>query len=79
MIKLTGTIDNRKVVAIGLSFVNLDKLKAGLPIHILAAELGIGTDIILFAGKDEDALAEMLKPILSASTIVRDRRKDPKQ
>lgn len=58
MIKATGgSEDGRKFILLGLSEMNLGKLREGKPIHIYGAELGIPQDIIIFWGPTEDALA----------------------
>lgn len=58
MIKATGGgEDGRKFVLLGLSEMNVGKLREGKPVHIFGAELGIAHDIIIFWGPTEDALA----------------------
>lgn len=58
MFKATGGgADGRKFVLLGLSEMNLSRLREGKPIHVFGAELGIGQDIIIFWGPTEDALA----------------------
>ena len=58
MIKATGGGENgQKFVLLGLSEMNLTKLREGKPIHIFGSELGIAQDIIIFWGPTEDALA----------------------
>lgn len=66
MIKATGTSeDGRKFVLLGLSEMNLTKLREGKPIHIYGAELGIAHDIIICWGPTEDALTADLAPLLN--------------
>ena len=61
MIKATaGSEDGRKFVLLGLSDMNLTKLREGKPIHVGSAELGIAHDIIIFWGATEDAMAAEL-------------------
>lgn len=58
MIKVTGgSEDGRKFVLLGLSEMNVSRLREGKPMHIFGAELGIAHDIIIFWGPTEDALA----------------------
>lgn len=64
MLKATGSRDNgQKFVLLGLSEINLSKLREGQPIHIFGAELGIDHDIIICWGQTEDALAADLSKL----------------
>lgn len=74
MIKMTGTIDDREVLVLGLSEMNLQKLREGKPIHIFGAETGIPVDIVIFWGETEDKLAETVKPLIDPETRVTDHR-----
>jgi len=60
MIKATGGSEDgkRRFVLLGLSEMNIGKLREGKPIHIFGSELGIAHDIIIMWGQTEDAMAE---------------------
>jgi len=77
MIKMSGQSKGRKVLVFGLSHMNLKKLKEGLPIFIHGEEMGNpGMDMIIFSGKDERSMEEMVRPFLSPDTEVIDRTKE---
>lgn len=58
MIKASGEGDDgRKFVLLGLSELNLTRLREGKPIHVYGAEVGASHDIILFWGATEEAMA----------------------
>lgn len=61
MIKMTGAgKDGRRFVLLGLSEMNLTRLREGKPVHVYGAELGTDHDIIICWGPTEDALADDL-------------------
>lgn len=64
----------RGVIVLGLEEGNVERLRAGNPIHIHADDLGFTGEIIIILGKDADALAEILKPMIGPNTDVRDDR-----
>jgi hypothetical protein len=72
MIKATGTIGDRKVLILGVTDGNLTQLKAGKPIHIFGAEIGIDTDVIIFHGRNEALLAKIFAPMVDKYTRVSD-------
>ncbi len=61
MIKFTATgNDGRKHLFLGLSFKNLELLRQDKPIKIIAEEVGISHDVMIFAGETEQAMVDML-------------------
>jgi len=61
---LNGVKDGKPIhsIVLGLSYANLDRLKAGRPIKIDTTELGLpGGEILIFSGETEEAMAEELK------------------
>jgi hypothetical protein len=64
MLKVTLTNpDGSKALLIGLSFANLDALRAGAGatfIKIQAAQLGLSHDVLVFAGETETHLATIV-------------------
>lgn len=64
MIKATGKGPNgRDTLFVGLSFGNLDKFRAGpLDSHITihGAELGLPFDVMIFSGRTEAEMADLL-------------------
>jgi hypothetical protein len=73
MIKFTATTgDNRKLLGVGLSHVNLKRLKEGKPIRFKGESVGMPeTDIMIFSGKTEESMAKELDPIITAETIIK--------
>lgn len=58
-----------QIVVLGLSHVNLDRLKAGEPIVVNAAELGLpDTEIFIFSGRDEMTMAREVEELIGPST-----------
>jgi hypothetical protein len=66
MLKAVGkTSDGKPVVLIGLSFANLDRLRAGAGddhIRIDGPAMGIPFDILICAGRTEADLAALIAP-----------------
>jgi hypothetical protein len=60
MIKFITEGGGRQMIGLGLSDGNLGKLWEGQPIHIMAEELGIGFDLLIFWGKNEQAMQAQL-------------------
>lgn len=56
MLKLKATIDGREVFMIGLSFRNLDRLRADDPILIKGSEVGFSYDILICAEATDQEL-----------------------
>ena len=68
MIKVTGKGPNGKdTLFVGLSFGNLDKFRQGPLdsfITISGAELGLSHDVLIFSGRTEAEMAELLVELL---------------
>ncbi|RPJ39493.1 MAG: hypothetical protein EHM35_02285 [Planctomycetaceae bacterium] len=63
MIKAAGiSKDGRHFVLIGLSNMNISRLREGKPLHIFGAELGTSHDIIIAWGNTEDDITKELRP-----------------
>jgi hypothetical protein len=61
VIKARGeTSDGRPVLVLGLSFANLDMLRAGKPIKFDGTPYGYPGTILIFAGATERAMAELI-------------------
>ena len=69
MIKFTAGIDeNRKMIGLGLSHKNLEKLKEGKPIQIDGKVLGFpDIEILLFAGETEEIMEKEIRQNFSIS------------
>lgn len=72
MIKFTANLDdNKKLIGIGLSHGNLERLKEGKPIKINGPDIGLpDMEILIFSGSTEMAMAKQLDPYITASTII---------
>jgi hypothetical protein len=74
MIKATGEGPNgRKMLFIGLSFGNLDKFRdSPLDTHILidGRELGLPHDVLIFSGRSEAEMAEIISHGFGPNTKV---------
>jgi hypothetical protein len=74
MIKATGRGQNGKsLLVIGLSFANLDRLRAGplddyIPID--GAELGLSHDILIISGRTEADMADLVSQALTPDAKV---------
>lgn len=80
MIKWTGTQPGgRLLVGLGVEEKNLEELRQGKPIHILSEEMGLPFDIVIYYGKDMDALIEMTRGSIGPDTVVHDDRGRRKQ
>ena len=75
MIKFTATTaDGRKLLGLGLSHENLERLKNNQTIRFKGEPLGMrGVDILIFAGKTEASMSEELDPAITLKTIIRDK------
>lgn len=75
MIKfIADTEGGRKLVAFGLSQMNLVKIMAGEPVHVNMEEMGFpGMDFMVFGDirKDDAQLAESLSDFIGPDTIVK--------
>lgn len=80
MVKMLGTKDGRTFLGIGLSYSNLERLKAGRPIHFNAEEMHLPaiavSDVIIFAGETEDSMRDELQQAgaLDGTRILEDQR-----
>lgn len=80
MVKMLGTKEGRVFLGIGLSYGNLERLKAGRPIHFNAEEMNLPTlvvsEVIIFAGETEDSMRDELQQAgaLDGTRILEDRR-----
>jgi hypothetical protein len=73
MIKMTGTINGRETLILGLSDGNLKRLREGKPIHIFGAEMSLGIDVIIFWGETEKKLVAMVGPLIGPDTRIHDQ------
>lgn len=75
MIKATATSENgEKLVLIGLSDTNLEKLKEGSPILVEMWELGFTGKLVIMGGGTEDELAKMFRQNMSIENEVDERK-----
>ncbi len=81
MIKFAATSPNgRKILGIGLSYGNLDRLKAGNPIHFNAEEMGLPgfyfDEVLIYAGATEESMCRDLQEsgFIGADTIINKER-----
>ncbi len=81
MIKAIATgKDGRQVLFLGLSDLNVTRLKEGLPIHMHGEEIGAKMDVVIVYGATEDAIRrELLGDLIGPDTDVRDSRSAKKQ
>lgn len=73
MMKLAGTVNGKKVVVLGLSHGNLDRLRAdGVDggIAIRGAELGLSADIYITAAETESHLLDAFASGIGTKTKV---------
>lgn len=71
MIKATATLDGKSVLMIGLSFGNLDKFRASPGdtfIRIDGKEMGLPVDVLIFSGKTEADMQEMMASSIGPKT-----------
>lgn len=61
-----------RLVILGLSHMNLAKLKEGRPIDIDGTEVGlpVGTRIVIFAGETEQKMARDMESLIGLDTKV---------
>jgi hypothetical protein len=80
MIKATCHDKNGRTIALlGITDMNIVKLREGKPIQIHGEEMGLGPiDIWIITGKDESEIQQMLAPLIGPQTNVRDHRLTPK-
>jgi hypothetical protein len=72
MIKATAQFpDGRKVLILGLSDMNITKLREDNPIHIFGAEMGGGyPDVVIVWGTTEDEIRKKLAPLIKPETKI---------
>lgn len=73
MIKATATMDDRKVLMIGLSFGNLDRFRrepGDTFIKIDGREMGLPIDVLLFSGETEAHLQTLVQHSIGPDTIL---------
>lgn len=79
MIKAVANGANgRKIVLLGITDKNIEKMREGKPIQIHGEEMTLDKiDIWIITGKDEAHLQEMLSPLIHPEkTDVRDHREE---
>jgi len=80
MLKAKGSQNGRDVFIIGLSHMNLDRLRQDMPIIIHKEEVGIPFDISIFSLPTEEDLEKAIRPNLTKDAIVTDHyRNRPKR
>lgn len=82
MIKGLGTFYGRTTLTLGIEERNLERLRAGDPIHILKEQMpgaGLQFDILIFYGKDDRELREIIAPAISEHTVIHDPTQRKKQ
>jgi hypothetical protein len=78
MIKFSGTRPNgRNLIVLGLSEINITKMREGLPIHIHGDELGYEGEIVIVVGPTEDALAKKFLDLIPGLEVT-DHRSERK-
>ncbi len=61
MIRFSAKSDKgRQLIAIGLSEGNVQRMQAGFPIHVHCDDMGFAGEIMIFTGKDEVSMTNML-------------------
>jgi len=73
MIKFAAHQGERKIVGFGLTRDNVNRLIDGKPIHAWLEEMGLPkTDLLIFFGETEQAMAEELKKlgVITEETIL---------
>lgn len=72
-------LDGTRIFLIGLSFANPRKFMAepgDTYIRIEAAETGLGADILLVSGKDENTIIRGFQNSVHPGTVIRDDRQE---
>jgi len=60
MLKGWGKLRDKRAFLIGLSHGNLDRLREDKPIVIDGSQIGLGFDVLIFAGETEESMAQQL-------------------
>lgn len=64
MIKAGGTTgDGRRLLVIGLSRTNVEKLLANQPIRFAADQLGVACEVLILGGETEDDIEQDLRAL----------------
>lgn len=72
MIKFTADINGKPVLGIGISEVNVRKLKEGMPIKINDKDFFDGIIVIMYGKTEEHMAAELQKAgLISKDTIIK--------
>jgi len=72
--------NGRKIALLGITDMNIQKMREGKPIQIHGEEMGLGNlEIWIITGKDEAALAKTLSPMIGPETTVRNQTKERRQ
>ena len=69
-----GTKEGKKLrlVILGLSQINVERLKAGMPIHFDGAEVGLpGNEFMIFVGDNEPQMAREVHELIGPRTNVK--------
>jgi hypothetical protein len=61
-------------IFLGLSEVNVQRLREGKPIRAELADLGVSGTVIIFYGETEDKMREDLIEFIGPGTVVKDDR-----
>lgn len=78
MVKFVASRENgRKIVGIGITAGNIERLRNGKPIHIHLEELGLpwACEVMIIYGDTEQSLADDLKGLIGPDTVVNRERK----
>jgi hypothetical protein len=73
MIKATATLNGRTMLMLGLSFGNLDRFRrepGDTFIKIDGTTMNLPIDVLLFSGKTEAHLTELMEKSIGPDTIV---------
>ena len=70
MIKALGTTPNGPIIVFGLSAGNIKRLQDGQPIKVNMREMGIDSDLIIFAGDTEATMAAEMVDLIGPDTKV---------
>lgn len=71
-----------KILVIGLSEVNIERLREGKPVHFYTQEVGFvggGVEqIFIFTGKDEQEMKRQFSELIGPDTDVKDTSRKPR-
>jgi hypothetical protein len=73
MLKGIATLNDRKTLMLGLSFNNLDKLRAeprDTFIKVEGEPMGLPFDVLIFSGESEAHLAHFIRNAVTDKTII---------